>query len=81
MKIKTIKFDKVRFCKNCKYWTKNRFYKFLPEDQIGECSELKISDMIDIELQTGRDGAFVKEIETNANFFCALFEDKNKIIK
>jgi hypothetical protein len=55
------------FCKDCRYWKETLY-------SMGECEEIKQN--IDIELETGWDGGYVKNIETDSDFGCVLFRHK-----
>ena len=60
-------------CRKCKHWQRLAISdQFLKEDECGICDGLMGSN-VDIELQTGFDGGYVKSIETSANFFCANY--------
>jgi len=59
----------MKTCLTCTFWQKNT--KF-PWQNDGQCSELKSSDKMTIELRTGYDGGYVDYIETEPDFGCAL---------
>ena len=63
-------------CSECKHWKRlPESDRYLPEDEVGECDGL-LNDGIDIELQTGWDGGYIRLIETDHDFFCANYEKK-----
>jgi hypothetical protein len=54
-------------CKNCNYWSYTGY-------TFGTCD--KISESLCIEIVSGFDGGYVNNIETDCDFGCNLFEEK-----
>ena len=64
-------------CRDCKHWTRLKDSdKFLPEDEIGECTGLMLTGDVEIEIKAGYDGGYINSIETNRDFFCKNFNKK-----
>lgn len=59
----------MNMCETCKHW---KFFRY----DYGSCS--KIEEKIEIQLVTGWDGGYVKEIETEKDFGCTLWEEKDE---
>ena len=64
-------------CENCVHWTPDKENKYwLKEDHQGECDVL--GGVVEINLVSGHNGAYVKSIFTPINFFCAAFHEGDK---
>jgi len=63
--------ENIKKCNTCKFWKKSTKYSW---QNNGQCSELKSSDKISIELHTGWDGGYIDYIETEPDFGCTLHE-------
>lgn len=60
-------------CKTCKYWNQNTNYEYVAN--LGECSELKTSDKVSINLSLGWDGGYVDSIEIEEDFGCNQWKE------
>jgi len=67
-------------CRTCKKWKLDKTVGYLPEDEMGECSGLYGCDEIEYYLTTGWDGGYISEVETKANFFCALWVARESVV-
>ena len=61
-------------CLTCKYWNNTTNYE--GDFNLGVCSQLHNNELVTIELQTGWDGGYVKEITTDQKFGCVSHETK-----
>uniref|UniRef100_A0A6M3LTI2 Uncharacterized protein n=1 Tax=viral metagenome TaxID=1070528 RepID=A0A6M3LTI2_9ZZZZ len=62
-------------CDTCKDWLRNTEYDHVSE--YGKCYALP-NDRFEVELRTGWDGGMVDYIETQNDFFCAEYKDKEE---
>jgi hypothetical protein len=60
-------------CECCRYWTQETFYTYPGAINCGECDKLSNTDKVDITISAGLDGGYVSKIQTDSDFFCALF--------
>ena len=58
-------------CSLCKFWKQTTFYEYSVNE--GNCDKLNETDKVSINLHLGWDGGYVNDIETEADFYCALF--------
>ena len=58
-------------CSLCKFWKQTTFYEHSVNE--GDCDKLNKTDKVSINLHLGWDGGYVNDIETEADFYCALF--------
>lgn len=58
-------------CLLCKFWKQTTFYEHLVNE--GNCDKLNKTDKVSINLHLGWEGGYVNDIETEADFYCALF--------
>jgi len=60
-------------CECCRYWTQETFYEYPFAVNYGSCDKLSNTDKVDITISAGLDGGYVSKIQTDSDFFCALF--------
>lgn len=58
-------------CSLCKFWKQTTFNEYSVND--GKCEQLNRTDKVTINLHLGWEGGYVNDIETDADFYCALF--------